>query len=148
MKVDVNVGKPTRRLQGDDHQQAEARGKHKKQTGGRGQFGDCDHHRRALHRRAGRRKTELEFKDGFAFENKIFGGSIPKEYIPSVEYGCRETAKSGVLAGYPLINVKVTLIDGSYHEVDSSQVAFEQAGAPRLHARPARRPACSCSSRS
>ena len=64
-----------------------------------------------------------------AFENKIVGGSIPKEYIPSVAVGCRETARTGVLAGYPLQGVKVTLLDGSYHEVDSSQIAFEQAGA-------------------
>ena len=70
----------------------------------------------------------LKFHDNVAFEENIFGGSVPKEYIPSVEAGCRTAAKSGILAGYPLINVKVTLTDGSYHEVDSSQVAFEQAG--------------------
>jgi elongation factor G len=58
----------------------------------------------------------------------VFGGAIPKEYIPSIEYGCRMAAKTGVLASYPLINVKVTLTDGSYHPVDSSQVAFELAG--------------------
>jgi elongation factor G len=71
---------------------------------------------------------KLGWKDNFAFENKVFGGSIPKEYIPSVEYGCRMAAKTGVLASYPLINVKVTLVDGSSHPVDSSQVAFELAG--------------------
>jgi elongation factor G len=71
---------------------------------------------------------KLGWHDNFAFENKVFGGSIPKEYIPSVEYGARMAAKTGVLASYPLINVKVTLVDGSYHPVDSSQVAFELAG--------------------
>src|SRR4029079_11978077 len=68
---------------------------------------------------------ELGWKDGFAFENKVFGGSIPKEYIPSVEYGARMSAKTGVLANYPMINVKVTLTDGSYHPVDSRQIALE-----------------------
>jgi elongation factor G len=79
-----------------------------------------------------RREPELlkkwGWEDGIAFENKVFGGSIPKEYIPSIEYGCRMAAKTGVLANYPLINAKVTLVDGSSHTVDSSQVAFEQAG--------------------
>jgi elongation factor G len=71
---------------------------------------------------------KLGWSDGIAFENKIFGGSIPKEYIPSVEYGARQAAKTGVLAGYQLINAKITLVDGSEHPVDSSQIAFELAG--------------------
>src|SRR3989441_4230341 len=71
---------------------------------------------------------KLGWEDGIAFENKIFGGSIPKEYIPSIEYGVRMAAKTGVLANYPLINAKITLLDGSYHPVDSSQIAFELAG--------------------
>jgi elongation factor G len=71
---------------------------------------------------------KLHWEDGIAFENKIVGGSIPKEFIPSVEYGIRTTCKTGVLAGFPLINLKATLTDGSYHEVDSSQIAFELAG--------------------
>ena len=75
------------------------------------------------------KEEELKWVDGTCFENKVFGGSIPKEYIPSVEYGARQAAKTGVLANYPLINVKITLLDGSYHPVDSSQVAFELAGA-------------------
>src|SRR5690606_4339322 len=66
-------------------------------------------------------------KENIAFENKIVGGAVPKEYIPSIEYGIRQTALGGVTAGYPLINVKVELVDGSYHPVDSSQVAIEQA---------------------
>jgi elongation factor G len=70
----------------------------------------------------------MTWKDNVAFENKIFGGSIPKEFIPSVEYGVRMACKTGILANYPLINVKVTLVDGSYHQVDSSQIAFELAG--------------------
>jgi len=71
---------------------------------------------------------KLGWKEQIAFENKIFGGSIPKEFIPSVEYGARMAAKTGVLAGFQLINAKITLVDGSYHQVDSSQVAFELAG--------------------
>ncbi len=112
------------------------RGKHVKQSGGRGQYGDCVINVEPFDGFDPATGKPLDpeilkkyaFKDGIAFENKIFGGAIPKEYIPSVEYGCRMAAKTGVLAGYPLINVKVTLVDGSYHAVDSSQVAFELAG--------------------
>ncbi len=127
MKVGVNVGKPRVAYKEAISGQAEARGLHKKQTGGRGQFGDCVI---TVEPCTKEQATEmgLDFADGVAFENKIFGGVIPKEYIPSVEYGCRQAAKSGVLAGYPMLDIKVTLIDGSYHDVDSSQVAFEQAG--------------------
>jgi elongation factor G len=106
------------------------RGKHVKQSGGRGQFGDCTINIEPFDG-TGADADQLKkwgWKDGFAFENKVFGGSIPKEYIPSVEYGARMAAKTGVLANYPLINVKVTLTDGSYHPVDSSQIAFELAG--------------------
>jgi elongation factor G len=71
---------------------------------------------------------KLSWEDSFAWENKVFGGSIPKEFIPSIEYGCRMAAKTGVIANFPLINCKVTLLDGSYHDVDSSQIAFELAG--------------------
>ncbi len=128
MKVDVIVGKPRVAYKETITKKAEARGKFVKQTGGRGQYGDAvitiEPFTEEEAKAAG-----LKWEDNFAFENKIFGGVIPKEYIPSVEYGARMAAKSGVLASYPLINVKVTLIDGSYHPVDSSQVAFEQAGA-------------------
>ncbi|MFA9477627.1 elongation factor G [Phycisphaerales bacterium AB-hyl4] len=127
MKVGVNVGKPRVAYRESITKKAEARGTHKKQTGGRGQFGDCTITVEPYTAEQAE-ADELKLVDGVAFENKVVGGSIPKEYIPSVEYGCRETAKSGVLAGYPLVGVKVTLLDGSYHEVDSSQVAFEQAG--------------------
>ena len=74
-------------------------------------------------------EQELKMKNGVVFEDKISGGVIPREYIPSVETGARGAAGSGVIGGYPLINVKIELIYGSYHDVDSSQVAFEQAGA-------------------
>ncbi|MEX1017729.1 MAG: elongation factor G, partial [Phycisphaeraceae bacterium] len=127
MKVGVNVGKPRVAYRESITKKAEARGTHKKQTGGRGQFGDCEITVEPYTAEQAE-ADELKFEAGVAFENKIAGGAIPKEYIPSIEWGCRETAKSGVLAGFPLIGVKVTLLDGSYHEVDSSQVAFEQAG--------------------
>jgi elongation factor G len=65
---------------------------------------------------------------GIVFENKIVGGTVPKEYIPAIEKGVRETSESGVLAGYPVVDLKVTLLDGSYHEVDSNEMAFKMAG--------------------
>jgi elongation factor G len=71
---------------------------------------------------------KLNWEDGFAWENRVVGGSIPKEFIPSIERGARNAAKTGVIAGFPLTGVKVTLLDGSYHEKDSNQLAFEQAG--------------------
>jgi elongation factor G len=129
-KVEVNVGKPKVAYKETITKKAEARGLHKKQTGGRGQFGDCTITIEPFDG-SGVDAEILKkwgWADNVAFENKIFGGSIPKEYIPSVEYGCRMSAKTGVLKNYPLINAKITLIDGSYHTVDSSQVAFEVAG--------------------
>ena len=137
MHVDVLVGRPKVAYKETISGSAlNVRGKHVKQSGGRGQYGDCtinvepfdgmDHTTgKALEAEV---LKKVAFKEGIGFENKVFGGSIPKEYIPSVEYGARMAAKTGVLAGYPLINVKVTLTDGSYHAVDSSQVAFELAG--------------------
>ena len=127
MKIGVNVGKPRVAYKETIAATGQARGIHKKQTGGRGQFGDAELTVEPFTKQQAL-EEELDFSDNIAFKSKIVGGSIPKEYIPSVEHGCREAAKSGVLAGYPLINTKVTLIDGSYHEVDSSQVAFELAG--------------------
>jgi len=127
MKINVNVGRPRVAYKETIAGKAEARGLHKKQSGGRGQFGDCTITVEP-YTKAQAEIDELDFEDGLAFENDIVGGSIPKEYIPSVEAGCRTAAKSGVLAGYPLMNIKVTLIDGSYHDVDSSQIAFELAG--------------------
>lgn len=96
---------------------AKAQGRHKRQTGGKGQFGDC--------------WIELQPMPqggGFVFENKVVGGSIPKNFIPAVEKGIRETMDHGFLAGYPVVDVKATVYDGSYHDVDSSEMAFKIAG--------------------
>ncbi|MFI4916086.1 MAG: elongation factor G [Phycisphaerales bacterium JB060] len=127
MKIGVQVGKPRvsyrEAIQGEAK---EVRGKFVKQTGGRGQFGDVIINLRPYTKEEAD-EDGIKFVDGVAFENKIVGGSIPKEFIPSVEAGIRQTAASGVTAGYPLINIKAELVDGSYHQVDSSQVAFEQA---------------------
>ncbi|RMI47533.1 elongation factor G [Actinomadura harenae] len=118
-KVDANVGKPqvayretiTRKVEKVEYT-------HKKQTGGSGQFGRVIINLEPLG----------EGSDGYEFENKVTGGRIPREYIPSVDAGCQEAAEFGVLAGYPMVGVKVTLLDGAYHEVDSSEMAFKIAG--------------------
>ena len=129
MKVNVIVGKPRVAYRETIAGPAEnVRGKFVKQTGGRGQYGDCTINIRPFTKEEAE-EMELDFTENIAFVNKIVGGAIPKEYIPSVEVGVRQAAISGVLAGYQLINVLVELIDGSSHPVDSSQVAFEQAGA-------------------
>jgi elongation factor G len=95
---------------------ADVQGRHKKQTGGHGQFGDC-----------WIRMEPLGRGEGFQFANEVFGGSIPKNYIPAVEKGIIETAERGFLAGYPMVDFKVTVYDGSYHDVDSSELAFKLA---------------------
>ncbi len=127
MKIGINVGRPRVAYRESIKGSAEARGIHKKQTGGRGQFGDCTIQIEPITEEEAKAQ-DLDWEDGVAFVDGIAGGAIPREYIPSVGVGCRETAKTGVLAGYPLQGVKVTLIDGKYHDVDSSQIAFEQAG--------------------
>ncbi len=135
-KVDVVVGKPKVAYKEAITKKAAARGKHVKQSGGRGQFGDCTISIEPFDGNDPKTGKPMEpealkklgWEDGVAWENKIFGGSIPKEFIPSVEYGARMACKTGVLANYPLLNLKVTLLDGSYHQVDSSQIAFELAG--------------------
>ncbi len=96
---------------------AEAQGRHKKQSGGHGQFGDCKIRVEPLPRGA-----------GFEFENDIFGGAIPRNFIPAVQKGIEETAARGYLAGYPMVDFKVTLFDGSYHDVDSNELSFKVAG--------------------
>ncbi|MEE8349875.1 MAG: elongation factor G [Acidobacteriota bacterium] len=96
---------------------ADVQGKYKKQTGGHGQYGDCKI-----------KMAPLERDGGFEFVDEIFGGSIPKNYIPAVEKGILEVAEKGFLAGYPVVDFKVTLYDGSYHNVDSSDMAFKLAG--------------------
>jgi elongation factor G len=98
-------------------QRAEVQGRHKKQTGGRGQFGDCKCVFEPLPRGG-----------GFIFEDKIFGGSVPQQFRPAIEKGIIEAAKSGAIAGYPLVDFKVQLVDGSYHPVDSDEHSFRAAG--------------------
>jgi elongation factor G len=130
-KVDVQVGKPKVSYRETITASAkDIRGVHKKQSGGRGQFGECWISIEPFDGTGVEPEAlkKMHWEDSVAFENKIVGGTIPKEFIPSVEYGIRTTCKTGVLAGYPLINLKVTLTDGSYHDVDSSQIAFELAG--------------------
>ena len=127
MKIGVHVGKPRVSYRETVQASADVTATHKKQTGGKGQYAEASISIEPFTAEQAE-EAELKFKDSIAFENKISGGSIPKEYIPSVEKGARETAKSGVLAGYPVQNVKITLTDGKFHEVDSSQQAFEMAG--------------------
>jgi elongation factor G len=130
-KVDVVVGKPKVSYRETITGKAEyVSFKHVKQSGGRGQYGHCVINVEAFDATGLEPEAlkKLGWKEGIAFENKVFGGSIPKEYIPSVEYGARMAARSGVLAGFQLINAKITLVDGSEHAVDSSQIAFELAG--------------------
>jgi elongation factor G len=115
-KVEANVGKPQVAYRETIRRKAEAQGRYVRQTGGRGQYGDV--------------YLEVEPNEagkGFEFENKIIGGSIPREYIPAVEKGIREALDTGVLAGYPIVDIKVRLTDGSYHDVDSSEMAFKIA---------------------
>ena len=96
---------------------ADAQGRHKKQTGGHGQYGDCKIKMEPLPRGA-----------GFEFENDVFGGAIPRNFIPAVEKGIQESAARGYLAGYPVVDFKVILYDGSYHDVDSNELSFKMAG--------------------
>jgi len=114
----ANVGKPQVAYKETITVVAEARGKFIKQTGGKGHYGDV-----LL------RVEPLEKKIGFEFESKISGGTIPKQFIPAIERGVAESMENGVLAGYPLSGVKATLLDGSYHEVDSSELSFKFAAA-------------------
>jgi elongation factor G len=127
MKINVEVGKPRVSYREAITRKVEyVRGLFRKQTGGRGQFGDVSITLEPFTAEQAKAE-EIDFTDSIAFENEVVGGSVPKEFIKPVEDGIRTTALSGVTAGYPLINIKVTLVDGSYHAVDSSQVAFEQA---------------------
>ena len=116
-KVEANVGRPQVAYRETIRRKAEARGRFVRQTGGRGQYGDVEIE-----------IEPVEAGTGFVFDNKIVGGSIPREYIPAVEKGIREAMESGVLAGYPMVDIQVSLLDGSYHEVDSSEMAFKIAG--------------------
>ena len=120
-KVEANVGKPQvayrETLRGTVERLDYT---HKKQTGGTGQFAKIQLRIEPI--------TDPEFEGTYQFENKITGGRVPKEYIPAVDQGCQEAMAHGILAGYPLVGVKVTLTDGAYHDVDSSEIAFKIAG--------------------
>jgi len=116
-KVDVNVGKPQVAYRETIRNKVRVEGKYIKQTGGRGQYGHA--------------VIEMEPKDpgtGYEFIDKTVGGSIPKEYVPAVDKGIQEAKMSGVLAGYECVDFKITVVDGSYHDVDSSEMAFKIAG--------------------
>ncbi len=115
--VDVNVGKPQVAYRETIKKEVTSEGKFIKQTGGRGQYGHV-----------WLKIEPLEPGKGFEFHETIKGGVVPKEYIPAVEAGVREAMETGVVAGYPMTDIKVTLFDGSYHEVDSSEMAFKIAG--------------------
>jgi len=114
-RVEANVGKPQVAYRETIRKAAAAQGRYVRQTGGRGQYGDVY------------LEVEPNEAKGFEFENKIVGGTIPREYIPAVEKGVREALDTGVLAGYPIVDIKVRLTDGSYHDVDSSEMAFKIA---------------------
>ncbi len=116
-KVGANVGKPQVAYRETITKAVKAEGRFVRQSGGKGQFGDC-----------WLELEPLEPGKGFEFVNAIRGAAIPNEYIPAVEKGVKEAMESGVIAGYPVVDVKVTLFDGSYHEVDSSEMAFKIAG--------------------
>ena len=116
-KVEANIGAPQVAYRETIVKPAKAEGKFVRQSGGKGQYGHV--------------VIELEPAEqgaGFEFISKIVGGTIPKEFISPAEQGMKEACESGILAGYPLIDVKVTLVDGSYHDVDSSEMAFKIAG--------------------
>jgi len=116
-KVEANVGKPRVAYRESIHKKVEQEGKYVRQTGGRGQYGHV-----------WLRIEPLELGSGYQFVNAIVGGVIPREYIPAVDKGVKEQLENGVIAGYPLVDIKVTLYDGSYHDVDSSEMAFKIAG--------------------
>jgi len=116
-KVEANVGKPQVAYRETVRKHSEAEGKYIRQTGGRGQYGHA--------------KIRIEPNEagkGYEFVNEIVGGSVPKEYIKPIDQGIQEAMEGGVLAGYPMVDVKATLYDGSYHEVDSNEMAFKIAG--------------------
>ncbi len=116
-KVEANVGKPQVAYRETIRNKVEAEGKYIRQSGGKGQYG----HAKII-------MEPLEQGKGYVFEDKTVGGSVPKEYIPAVDAGIQEARMSGILAGYECVDFKVTLYDGSYHEVDSSEMAFKIAG--------------------
>ena len=116
-KVDVNVGKPQVAYRETIRKRVEVEGKYIKQSGGHGQYGHC----KVV-------MEPLETGKGYVFEDKTVGGSIPKEFIPAINKGIEEAKRSGILAGYETVDFKITVVDGSYHDVDSSEMAFKAAG--------------------
>ena len=122
-KVEANVGKPQVAYKETIKISAEAQGKYIKQSGGKGQYGDC-----------WLKVEPREQGAGYEFEDDTKGGSIPKEFIPAVEKGVKSSLTRGIQAGYPVVDVKVTVYDGSYHEVDSSEMAFKMAGSMAFQA--------------
>ncbi|MCZ8517256.1 elongation factor G [Paenibacillus filicis] len=122
-KVETNVGKPQVAYRETFRQAAKVEGKFVRQSGGRGQYGHC-----------WVEFQPLEPGTGFQFETKIVGGAIPKEYISPIQAGIEESMKNGVYAGFPLVDIKATVVDGSYHDVDSSEMAFKIAGSMALKA--------------
>ena len=119
--VEANVGRPQVAYKETIRGEAEAEGKYIKQSGGRGQYGHV-----------WLRVKNLERGKGFVFVNEIRGGIIPQEFIPAVGKGVKEALDNGVLAGYPIVDLEVAIYDGSFHEVDSSEIAFKIAGAMAL----------------
>jgi len=115
-KVEANVGRPQVAYKETIKTEAEAEGKYIRQSGGKGQYGHC-----------WLRVKPQERGKGFEFLSEIKGGSIPREFVPAIEKGCKETVVKGILAGYPVIDISVTVFDGSFHEVDSSEAAFKLA---------------------
>jgi elongation factor G len=120
-KVEANIGAPQVAYRESITKTVEVQGKFVRQSGGRGQYGDC-----------WLRLEPLEPGSGFEYVDAIKGGVIPKEYIPSVGAGAEQAAKNGILAGFPLVDIRVTCFDGSYHDVDSSEMAFKIAGSMGL----------------
>ena len=119
--VDANFGAPQVAYRESIHQSAEARVPFKRQTGGSGQYGDCELF-----------IEPLEAGKGFEFVNKLTGGSIPKEFVPAIEKGVREAIEAGVIAGFPVVDVRVAVTDGSFHAVDSSEIAFKVAASQTM----------------
>ncbi|MCP3775454.1 elongation factor G [Paenibacillus sp. MZ04-78.2] len=122
-KVETNVGKPQVAYRETFRQAARVEGKFVRQSGGRGQYGHC-----------WVEFEPLEAGTGFQFESKIVGGAIPREYVAPIQAGIEESMKNGVYAGFPLVDIKATVVDGSYHDVDSSEMAFKIAGSMALKA--------------
>jgi elongation factor G len=122
-KVEANVGKPQVAYKETIKTSAEAEGKYVKQSGGQGQYGHC-----------WLRVEPMEQGAGYEFEDDTKGGSIPKEFIPAIEKGVKASLTRGIQAGYPVVDVKVTVYDGSYHEVDSSEMSFKMAGSMAFQA--------------